>query len=177
VACSKAGAGAVSVIDKTAASAEAERILAKAIVNTEVMPAVTKCPPYVLPGKQWVGGIHRGRNDAPGAETGPYDAKSNAEREMARTAEESRLRSALGEISVILDVACTNTSAAMVSMTVSEDTMRKLGLRKKYTESSAEKYGTKIIDRALDKLIAVAEIPYKYVADNDNIKKEEKVAA
>ena len=163
--CSKAGAGAVSVIDKTPASAEAERILAEAIANTTVMPAVTKCPPYVLPGKQWIGGIHRGRNDAPGAEAGPWEARSNVVAELARMASESKIRAVLGDAANILDDA------------ISSSTAETIASKRGYAPSSAEKYGTALIDKALDELASVAKIPQKYVADNDNNEIEKKVAA
>jgi hypothetical protein len=163
--CSKAGAGAVSVIDKTPASAEAERTLAEAIANTKVMPAVTKCPPYVLPGKQWTGGIHRGRNDAPGAEAGPWEARSNVVAELARMASESKLRAALGDVAEILDDA------------ISSSTAKTIAIKRGYAASSAEKYGAALIDKALDRLASFVEIPNKYFADNDNVKKEEKFAA
>ncbi|WP_192358501.1 hypothetical protein [Mesorhizobium mediterraneum] len=143
--------------------------LAIAIKNTidtkGALPPTIMCPPCLVSGKQWTAGITHCRNDAPGAETGAWNAKSNAARELARMAEESRLRASLGETAGILDLAITDATA------------KDIGIARGYTDSSAEKYGASVIDRAFDVLINVTELQHKPVADNDNNKISDKLAA
>jgi len=164
VACSPEGAGAVAVIDKTPASLEAEALLAEAIANTPVMPPVTHYQAGLVGGRQWVGGRPSCRNDAPAIAVA-WDAKANPAREMARTAEESRLRAQLGAVADILDMAVTDATAQAA------------GLAGGYTESSAAKYGAALIDKALDKLISVAELQHIPVAGNDNEEIQKNMAA
>ncbi|MFD1985905.1 hypothetical protein ACFSOZ_26005 [Mesorhizobium newzealandense] len=150
---------------KTPAAARAADMLAEALKNTSMMPPVTRCPDGLVPGKQWVGGVPHCRNDAPGSVTGPWEAKSKAEQEMSRLAEETRLRAALADTATILDLAITDATA------------RDIGIARGYTEASAEKYGASVIDLALDMLMKVADLPQSRVAANDNHKQAEKIAA
>lgn len=164
VACSADGAGRVATVDKTPSSAEAEQMLAEARANTRVMPTVTRCPDGLMRGKQWIGGLPSCRNDAPSASVA-WDSKTNPAHELARAAEESRLRQNMGPAAAILDEACTRATA------------KTIGAANGHTESSAAKYGAALIDKAIDKLISVAELQHVPVAANDDRKMGHKAAA
>lgn len=141
------------------ARAELERLMKSG-------PPITKCPDALVTGHQWRGGIPavKGSGGA-GKTTEPDIGHSNTGKELARTVEAEWLRKELGPIADVLDLAITDATAKDVGKSVG------------YTESSAEKYGSSVIDKALDALITVAELPRELFAANDNHKIEEKQAA
>ncbi|MER9494101.1 hypothetical protein NKI86_19985 [Mesorhizobium sp. M0320] len=163
------GGGNGTYYDPLPGVEDGRAVLAAAIKNTidtkGALPPTIMCPPTLIGGKQWTAGVTHCRNDAPGAETGAWSAKSNAARELARMVEESRVRAALGELAGILDMAITDATA------------KDIGIANGHTESSAQKYGAGVIDSALDVLIKVAELRHKPVAANENKKNTEKLAA
>ncbi|RWD17016.1 MAG: hypothetical protein EOS75_03815 [Mesorhizobium sp.] len=145
--CGQRGAGMYAPL----AGVEAARAdLVKAGVDGSVpieelpFPA-TRCPDYTVPGPQWKGGVSAIKGSGgEGFTTAPDIGQHATEMEIARTADLAILRQALGEHAAVLDMAVTDSTAEEIAVAVG------------YAQSSAKKYGAKLVDTAIQKYLALA---------------------
>jgi hypothetical protein len=106
-----------------------------------------KCPDAIIPGRQWIGGVKKPK---------PTSEISHAAVAVtSHKCDSSDLRKELGSNAAILDLAITDATA------------RAIGIECGLSASYAEKRGTALVDRALDALIAAAELTSKFIETKD----------
>lgn len=124
--------------------------LAQARANAG-LPESDKLPDFILPGRQWIGGISHQRPTGKGCKGAPPQGaiRQREVEDMDRRIDLGRLRQMLGHHALVLDMAVSPASAAQIAEA------------RGYSPSTARKVGTTVIDRALDAFMALD-------AENDN---------
>jgi hypothetical protein len=119
------------------------------------LPHAARGPDFIVAGPQWVAGRPAVKGTGGGQTSAPAQPLGDVEANIERLSQLYRLRCLLGDTAGVLDLAITDATAEDIGFVVG------------YAPSSAKKYGARLIDEALTKLIAA----------NDNLEKMKKVAA
>jgi len=129
--------------------------LQEARANADLPPA-DRGPDYILPGRQWIGGVTRAKPSGEVSQ-GAVDAPAD---DVERRIDFARLRQILGDHARTLDLAITDATSADIAMA------------RGYSASTARKVGGRVVDAAIDAYLTASAVP---VAANDNY--QTKIAA